>query len=113
MSTENLVKKLNDLLTKSKYREQAKLASSAFQDQKETPLERALWWIDWVMRNPNSTHFKNLHQNMNFLQLESVDVIIFLVMAAFSAVFVIIWFLKSILSMFGSRKSGHKKNKKE
>lgn len=114
MSTENLYKKLNDLLTQSKYREQAKLASAAFKDQKETPLERALWWIDWVMRNPNANHFRSSDQNINFLQLESLDIIVFLVTAVFLSVCMFVWCFKSILNCISAnRKSGFKKNKKE
>lgn len=109
LSTERLYTKLNNLLTKSRYREQIKLASAAFRDQKETPLERALWWIDWVIRNPNANHFRSEH-NLNFLQLESFDVIVFITAVLFSTVYGCVWFVKKVLRcIFGDRKSDKRK----
>lgn len=105
---------MTNLLTQKKYREQIKLASAAFKDQKETPVERALWWIDWVMRNPDSNHLKSSAQNLNFLELESFDVVAFLTVAAFLSVYVSVWFFKSFLNcVFGDRKSVPGKRKKE
>lgn len=102
------------MLTKSKYQERIKLASAAFRDQKETPMERALWWIDWVIRNPDADYFKNLDQKLNFLEVESVDVIAILTVAVFLSVYGFVWFLKSILNcIFGDRKSVSGKRKKE
>jgi len=112
LSTENLYTKLKNLLTKSQYREQIKLASAAFRDQKETPLERAMWWIDWVIRNPNANHFKG--PDLNFIQLESIDVIAFLTVALLLSVYGFVWFFKLFLRCnFGKRKTFSNKSKKE
>jgi len=109
LSTEKLYTKVNNLLTQPKYREQMKLASAAFRDQKETPLERALWWIDWVIRNPDSNHFHAEH-NLNFLQLESCDVIAFITAVLFLTVYGCVWFVKKLLRcIFGDRKYGKSK----
>lgn len=97
------------MLTQPKYRESIKRASAAFRDQKETPLERALWWIDWVMRNPKSNHFRSEH-NLNFLQLESFDVIVFITAVVFVTVYGCVWFVKKFMGcIFGNRKSGKRK----
>lgn len=109
LSTDKLFTKLTNLLTQPKYQEKIKLASAAFRDQKETPLERALWWIDWVIRNPNSSHFRSEH-NLNFIQLESFDVIVFIAAVLALAVYVFVWLVTKIKRcIFGDRNSGKRK----
>lgn len=78
LSTSTLTDKLKLLLLNGKYRTNAAAVSKVFRDQKETPLERALWWIEWAMRNPNATHHKNSAMNLNFFEIHSIDVIAFL-----------------------------------
>ncbi|KAJ6644295.1 UDP-glycosyltransferase UGT5 [Pseudolycoriella hygida] len=109
LSTDTLHTKVTNLLTQSKYRKQIQLASAAFRDQKETPLERALWWIEWVIRNPNANHFRAQH-NLNFLQLESFDVIAFIIVVALLTVYGCVRFVKTVSRCIcGERKSSKRK----
>lgn len=114
MTTENLYNRVNVLLTESKYREQITPASVAFKDQKETPLERAIWWIDWVMRNPNSNRFESSGSDLNFLQRESVDVILFVGATVLLSLYGFVWFCKLYWKcLFGDRKTVYGKRKNE
>lgn len=109
LSTELLYTKLNHLLTEPKYRENILLASASFRDQKETPLERALFWIEWVLRHPKINHFRAQH-DLNFLQLESFDVIAFITVVLLVVGFGCAWFVKTLLTFIcGKRKSGKNK----
>lgn len=96
ISTDSMYTKLNGLLTQSKYREKIGRASATFRDQKETPLERALWWVEWVLRNPKADHFRSA-DNLHFLQLESFDVIVFIASVLLIVVIGIVWFVKKLL----------------
>ncbi len=91
LNQENLYKKLHLMLTNPKYGENIKITSNAFKDQKETPLERAIWWIEWAIRNPNVTHFKGNGQHLNFLQIESIDVYAFLTVIVTIIVWLQLW----------------------
>lgn len=57
MTTETIKEKLHAVLYNPKYSENAKKLSARFRDQKEKPLERAVWWIEWLLRNPNAVEF--------------------------------------------------------
>lgn len=92
-----------------------KVVSRSFRDQKETPLDRAVWWIEWSMRNPNATHMRSIGSNFSFIQLQSLDVIGFL----FLFVLFVLWVVKNMIffvfrviktAIFGKSKQ---KNKKE
>lgn len=51
--------KLQKVLESSKYADNIKRVSTHFKDQKEKPLERAVWWIEWVLRNPDCDYLKS------------------------------------------------------
>lgn len=74
-----LAKTIKELLTNKKYTEAAQLRSRNFQDQKEKPMERALWWIDYVARNPDVSFLRSAKlDKMNYFYKHSIDVIAFL-----------------------------------
>lgn len=97
LTKENLYEKLHLMLTDSKFQDNIKITSKAFKDQKETPLERAVWWIEWAIRNPKVGHFKGNGQNFNFLQIESVDVYAFLTIIFSTIVLIQLWISFNIL----------------
>lgn len=67
---------ISELLNNKKYTDAARLRSKNFQDQKEKPIERALWWVDYVARNPDVSFLKNPKlARMNYITKHSIDVI--------------------------------------
>lgn len=57
MTTEIVKEKLQLILEDPKYTKNMAELSIRFRDQKEKPLDRAIWWIEWVLRNPNAMEF--------------------------------------------------------
>lgn len=86
LSASALTEKITLLLSDQKYKKNIAAASKVFRDQKETPLERGLWWIDYAMRNPDAAHFKSSANDLSFFEIHSMDVIAFLtiIVAAFT-----------------------------
>lgn len=75
LSTDNICEKILLMMSTRKYKEKILIYSKAFRDRKETPLQRAIWWIEWTMRHASENVFDGYGKNFNFLQIESVDVI--------------------------------------
>ncbi|KAJ6644162.1 UDP-glycosyltransferase UGT5 [Pseudolycoriella hygida] len=50
---------LQKVLENPKYLQNAKKMSARFQDQKEKPLDRAVWWAEWLIRNPDCDYLKS------------------------------------------------------
>lgn len=75
LSLDNICEKVLLMMSNPKYKEKIQIYSNAFRDQKETPLQRAIWWIEWTMRHSNENVFEGRGKDLNFLQIESVDVI--------------------------------------
>lgn len=112
LSSSSLTEKIEQLLSNEKYKNNIRIVSKAFRDQKDTPLERGLWWIEWALRNPNATHFKSSGADLNFVQIQSIDVIVFLTLVLISLTFFLVVVLKRlwriILKTIGSE---NRKNK--
>lgn len=102
---ENLKTKLNSLLTNPQYGVNIQITSKAFKDQKETPLERAVWWIEWAIRNPNVSYFKGNEQNLNFLQVESADVYITLTIIFYTFSIIFLWISIKLYNISKSKES--------
>lgn len=96
LTTEKLVDKLQLVLEDPKYGKNAKQLSARFRDQKETPIERAVFWSEWLIRNPNCEHLKSPVLRIGFIAGNSYDVI-----AAISiATFLILWILFKLILCF-------------
>ncbi|GAB0099856.1 hypothetical protein DMENIID0001_157460 [Sergentomyia squamirostris] len=68
---------MEKLLMDPKYRENGRIRSRAFRDQKETPLERAVWWTEFVLRHPNMTFMRSPSLDQSFAVRHSWDVLAF------------------------------------
>lgn len=107
------------VLSNQQYADNAKRTSQLFRDQKETPLERAIWWIEWILRNPNTDHFRSLASDMNIFQMLSIDVIFVIAVISFGLVWITFKIVFGIWKLFkGSKKNDgrdiiKKKKKKE
>ncbi|XP_055688527.1 UDP-glycosyltransferase UGT5-like isoform X1 [Lutzomyia longipalpis] len=102
-----ILKMIND----PKYRENAKARSEAFRDQKETPLERAVWWTEFVLRHPNMTYMKSPSVNLSFPVKQSWDVLAFLFSLALISIFMFMKLTCFIILRLYRRQS--KKSKKD
>lgn len=84
MTTELIKEKLQKVLEDPKYTENAKKLSVRFRDQKEKPLDRAIWWIEFLLRNPNADHMKSPVLRLGFFSGNSFDIIVFITLGTLS-----------------------------
>lgn len=94
LTLDNICEKILLMMTNPKYKKKIQIFSNAFRDQKETPLQRAIWWIEWAMRNQIGNVFEGYGGDLNFLQIESVDVISFLTVACGFLIYVTFFIAK-------------------
>lgn len=113
LSSYSLTEKIQLLLSDPKYKVSMDAVSKAFRDQKDTPLERAFWWIEWAMRNPDAVHFKSSASDLNFFQIESIDVIAFLTLISVVVALVLLVILRKLLKLIFCRKLKDAKRKHE
>lgn len=90
LSTQNLKDGIEEVLHNPKYKKHSDQRSKAFRDQPEKPLDRALWWCEFVIRNPNLSHLRPAEFNLGLLGSHFWDIQVLII------VFVIlnIWIVK-------------------
>jgi glucuronosyltransferase len=76
-----------------RFKERAKLMSEINKDQMNTPLERAMFWTNHVLKFKGAPHLRSSARQLNFIQLNfiqlhSIDVLLFLVL-----ILITFWFL--------------------
>lgn len=59
LSVEKIRNTVLKVLETPKYKENMMRRSKFLQDQPEKPLNRAIWWIEYVIRNPDLNHMKS------------------------------------------------------
>lgn len=79
LTVEKLFKAIHAVIHDSKYRQQAKYRQSLLRDQKISPLETAIYWTEYVIRNNGAYHLQTPGRNMGFLQYYSLDVLCFFI----------------------------------
>lgn len=79
-------------------------------EEETTPIEQAIWWIEYVLRHNGTTFMRSASLDLNFFQYLLLDVVAFLlVVITFTAVllFKLITFTKLGISylLYGKKKS--------
>ncbi|XP_069998265.1 UDP-glucosyltransferase 2 isoform X2 [Penaeus vannamei] len=74
LSLTSIVDKVDMLLKDDSYRACMRAISGALRDQKESPGERAVRWVEYLIRHRNSTLLKYPGERLHYLQYAMVDV---------------------------------------
>lgn len=81
LTSEELKSAISEVLVNPNYRENMRKRSNLFRDQPQKPLDRAIWWCEYVLRNPQPTHLRQMDFNLGLLgyQYWDIQVIILLI----------------------------------
>lgn len=96
--------------------ENAKRGSALMQDRPLSPIDTALYWIEYVLRHKGAPHLKSAAQDLAWYQLYLLDVLGFILIV--SSLFIFISFhsakfiVKRISKLFCKKKSQASKEKK-
>jgi glucuronosyltransferase len=108
ITVENLKQLILEVLENSSYTENAERISKNFRDKSEKPLERAIWWIEYVLRNPNLDHLRSPTLELGYFVSNGYDVFCFVGGMSLLIVFVT---LKTISILLKPKKFGQTKKK--
>ncbi|XP_045735398.1 UDP-glucuronosyltransferase 2A2 isoform X1 [Mirounga angustirostris] len=110
MTSEDLLNALRTVINEPSYKENAMRLSKIHHDQPVKPLDRAVFWIEFVMRHKGAKHLRPAAHNLTWFQYHSLDVIGFLLACVATAIFLV-----TKCCLFSCRKFGKtgKKKKRE
>nr|XP_051675268.1 UDP-glucuronosyltransferase 2B13 isoform X6 [Oryctolagus cuniculus] len=78
MSSADLLNALKTVINDPSYKENAMTLSRIHHDQPMKPLDRAVFWIEYVMRHKGAKHLRVAAHDLTWYQYHSLDVIGFL-----------------------------------
>ena len=73
--------------------------SSLILDQPQHPLDRAVWWLEYLLRHPHNTNMKPHTHNLNWVQYFLLDVLAFFLLVLTCLVIILIKFIKCCCSL--------------
>uniref|UniRef100_A0A8C0TLJ9 glucuronosyltransferase n=1 Tax=Canis lupus familiaris TaxID=9615 RepID=A0A8C0TLJ9_CANLF len=88
MSSADLLDALRMVINDPSYKENAMKLSGIHHDQPIKPLDRAVFWIEYVMRHQGAKHLRPASHDLTWFQYHSLDVIGFLLACVATAIFV-------------------------
>ncbi|EDV43000.2 uncharacterized protein Dana_GF16732 [Drosophila ananassae] len=105
------------ILQDPKFTRNVRDMSDRFRDQPQTPLERAVWWVEHVTRHKGAKYLKSAGQELNFFQYHSLDVLLILFIGLFFIIYLpiktFVWILNRLNQFFFKTKVQHGKKIKQ
>ncbi|XP_051472576.1 UDP-glucuronosyltransferase 2A2-like isoform X7 [Apus apus] len=90
LKTQDLVDALNTVINNSTYKENVLRLSRIHHDQPVKPLDRAVFWIEFVMRHKGAKHLRPAAHNLTWYQYHCLDVLAFLFTCTAIAIFILV-----------------------
>nr|XP_048293945.1 UDP-glucuronosyltransferase 2B17-like isoform X1 [Myodes glareolus] len=110
LSRTDLLNALEAVIDNPSYKKNAMWLSTIHHDQPMKPLDRAIFWIEFIMRHKGAKHLRPLAHNLTWYQYHSLDVIGFLLACVTAIAFLSI---KSFLFICRKFVKTGKKTKRE
>ncbi|XP_048418888.2 UDP-glucuronosyltransferase 2A1-like [Stegostoma tigrinum] len=104
MRSTDLLQALNEVIHNTSYRENMQKLSALHRDQPETPMERAIFWIEYVARHKGAAHLRSESYQLPWYIYYSVDVMIFLLSLFIMIAVVAVLLLKNLCKIAWKRK---------
>ncbi|KAB0792025.1 hypothetical protein PPYR_13986 [Photinus pyralis] len=93
-----LVQTILEVITNPKYRSKLKELAELSIDQPMTGLERAVWWIEYVLRHKGAKHLQSPAISLPFYQHYFLDVIAVLVLIVFGTMYTLCRLRRAVFS---------------
>lgn len=88
---------IQEILTNSTYKTKVQRLSQVFRDRPLTPLQSVVYWIEYVIRYDGARHMQSPAVHLNFIQNNSIDVLLFFAVTFYIVLKVLQFFLRIIL----------------
>lgn len=100
INEENLKKVLNEVLTNESYKRNAEQVSKRFRDRPMTPLDTAMFWIEYVIRNKDAAYMQNPALALSWVASNMLDVYAFVLILVLAIIFIFAKLLAILVNIF-------------
>lgn len=99
INEETLRRTLNDVISNESYRKSALEISKRFKDRPMKPLDTAIFWIEFVIRNKGADYIKNPALGMSWIESNMLDVWGFVFLVVLVIIYVEFKMVKILLGL--------------
>ncbi|XP_054725200.1 UDP-glucosyltransferase 2-like [Anastrepha obliqua] len=101
-----------EVLENPKYIQKMQQMSRRYHDQPMKPLDKAIYWTEYVLRHQGAPHMRVAAQELNFIQYHSLDTLAVLVGGAFGGLVLLGWAIYRCMSELVLSYGSEKKQKR-
>lgn len=104
---------LDKVLTDNKYNLNVQKVAHRLRDQQQTPMEKAMFWIEYVLRHDGAHFMQTSAQHLSFFEYNNLDIYATLLGLAFLAVFIPVYAVRKLVKFICSFKKSNTSSKKK
>ncbi|XP_044754883.1 UDP-glucosyltransferase 2-like [Coccinella septempunctata] len=109
ITEEKLTYALNEILNNPKYKENAKRRSAIMRDQQVKPIDKAIYWIEYVIRHKGAHHLHSAALDLEWYQRSMLDVLAIITLTVFTLIYILITALKVVFNKTPVKRTKQKK----
>ncbi|XP_049948379.1 UDP-glycosyltransferase UGT5-like [Schistocerca serialis cubense] len=111
VTKDTLLSAIRTVVEDPKYMDNTKRLSAVFREHKSDSLERAVWWIEYVIGHKGAPHLRSAALDLHWWQLLLLDVVAFVLAVAALTLFVVYFVTRRVVSFFRGSKQKQKQKK--
>ncbi|XP_064074692.1 UDP-glycosyltransferase UGT5-like isoform X2 [Vanessa tameamea] len=110
LTEEKLKEAIETIITNKSFRENVVKLRNTMRDQPLSPLERAVWWTEHVLRHKGATHLHSPAAHMHWTQYYAMDLVLFILGAFLILLLILTFIIRIVLSRLNNIRIKTKKN---
>ncbi|CAL4065300.1 unnamed protein product, partial [Meganyctiphanes norvegica] len=103
ITVDTIVQSINNIINNPVYRNRLQEVSLSLKDQKESPAERGLWWVEYAIRNKDKGYMHYSGKKLGFFQYHLLDIFFVLTSIAILFIYLNYWIIKIMLKLLRQR----------
>ncbi|XP_055841019.1 UDP-glucosyltransferase 2-like [Episyrphus balteatus] len=107
MTTKDIVNAIKKVIEDPQMRENARRKAIQYRDRPMKPLDTAVWWVEYVLRNPDPSHLRSPAHKLNIFEAISLDCLSFILLVIIASILLavkLLVFVWRLISATNSKK---------
>lgn len=90
---------INEVLYNPKYKKNTNEIASRLRDQPQPPMEKAIYWVEYVLRHDGAYYMQTSAQYLNFIEYHNLDIYATFAAVIFLSIFIPIYVIRKFFRM--------------
>lgn len=99
ITNETVYKAVYTIISDKRYNENVLKISALSKDRLQSPLEKGVWWVEYVLRHNGASHLQPATLHLNWVQYLMLDIVVISVLLIFTLLFIIYSLYKCVVKV--------------